>query len=277
MSDSLANVDEDPYAHIARWYDLEHDQFDDDLRFYQDMAESAGPAILEIGCGTGRVALALARAGKRVTGVDRSLAMLARARARLAAEPPTVRSRVTLVQADIITMADAVPGPFALVLIPLNTLAHCTSLSERLSLLEAIRARLVPGGRLVIDLDLQGPRRLVEAPGQLWVQGIWPVDHDPGARDGEQAVLLSHFVSGAAAPAGDVVVITHFYDAQDRDGLVRRMISSMRLALLTRGEIEITLDRAGYAVEAVYGTYELDPYEAGSARAIVVAHTHGAA
>src|SRR3954470_16404979 len=58
-----------------------------DVAFYLEEAERAGAssAVLEIGCGTGRLTPALARAGHSVTGIDLSPAMLARARAKLAA------------------------------------------------------------------------------------------------------------------------------------------------------------------------------------------------
>src|SRR5690242_5009291 len=73
-----------------------------DVALYLDEAARAGEpgTVLEIGCGTGRLTLPLARAGHVVTGVDLSPAMLARARSKLAAEPPEVRARVTLLEAD---------------------------------------------------------------------------------------------------------------------------------------------------------------------------------
>src|ERR1051326_5853005 len=72
-----------------------------DVDFYVEEAKAAGGPALEIGCGTGRILIPTARAGVTITGLDGSTEMLARARAKLAAEPAPVRQRATLVQADM--------------------------------------------------------------------------------------------------------------------------------------------------------------------------------
>jgi hypothetical protein len=72
-------------------------------------------------------------------------------------------------------------------------------------------------------------------------------------------------------------MVTHFYDTVTASGRVRRQIASMALAQLTHGEVQLTLERAGFTVEDVYGSYELDPYEAGAERALFVAHSEPSA
>ncbi len=264
--------DHDEYAHIAEWYDLEHDQFDDDLQFYLDLSAGTGPDILEIGCGTGRVTVALARAGRQMTGVDRSAAMLERARKRLASESRDVQARVGYIFGDARNLPDTINGPFSLAIIPLNTLAHVVTLRERLTLLDAMRRLLVPGGRLIVDLDLHGPRRLLDAAGQLLVQGIWPVEGMATDSNNVPIVSVSHFVTCSAPPSDDILKVTHLYDIQEATGILRRSICQMELALLTRGEVEVSLDRAGFVVERVYGGYDLEPYDNDASRAILLAH-----
>ena len=84
----------DAYAGIAQWYDADYDAFADDRQFYRDLAAGAGHNIIEVGCGTGRVTLPLARMGRTITGIDASPAMLARCHDRLAGEPvPPDRER----------------------------------------------------------------------------------------------------------------------------------------------------------------------------------------
>jgi SAM-dependent methyltransferase len=275
MSDVTREPAGDPYARIADWYDAEHDAFEDDVQFYRDLAAGAGPTVLEVGCGSGRVTVVLARLGSAVTGVDSSEAMLARCRARLARELAAVRERVQLVCADARALGDAAPGPFALSLLPLNTFAHFATPAERLAVLTRVRERLVPGGRLVLDVDLQGPRRLLESPGQLWLLGAWDLAAAPGAPAIAvgSSVQVVHLASAVPHPQVDAAVVTHLYDTQTADGTMRRTIARMTLALLSRGEVELALERAGYAVESVYGSYELEPYAPGAERALFVAHT----
>jgi SAM-dependent methyltransferase len=108
----------------------------------------AGP-VLELGIGTGRVALPLAAAGVDVCGVDASPAMLARLRAKPGG-------------ADIpVTLADMAgpepPGPFALVLVAYNTLFNLTTADAQQHCISNAAARLLPGGRLVIEAFVPDP------------------------------------------------------------------------------------------------------------------------
>jgi len=70
----------------------------DDVAFYRSLAEQAGGPVVELGCGTGRVAIPLAEAGFDVTGIDRSAGMLARARMKTEALPPDVGALAALDQ-----------------------------------------------------------------------------------------------------------------------------------------------------------------------------------
>jgi SAM-dependent methyltransferase len=260
----------DPYASIARWYDLEHDTYRDDIQFYLDIAAGAGPHVLEVGCGTGRITAALAEAGRMVVGVDLSKAMLAQCQRRLDRLPVHVAERVRLVCADARKLVDIPVGPYSLALIPLNTLAHFATPSDRCDVLTQIRQHLAPGARLAIDLDLEGPRRLCATAGQLWHLGTWEL----GDEAGNGAVrYISHFASAVPGPDGDSIVVTHFYDSVLDDGQVQRSVGRMTIALCTRNEAQLALEQAGYIIEAVYGSFDLDEYETGAERAIVVARS----
>jgi SAM-dependent methyltransferase len=261
----------DDYAAIAAWYDLEHDAFQDDVAFYTDLAAGAGPKLLEIGCGTGRVTLPLAQAGSHVTGVDASQAMLERCRLRLASAPARVAQRVTLARADVRELSEQAPFDHAMALIPLNTFAHFAKPEDRQRALAEVRAHLVAGGRLVLDLDQEGPRRLLAQPGLLWLMGNWQTTPPNPAPEATQRV--THLVSAVPGPDPDTITVTHIYDAQDEHGMVRRTVTTMTQAVLTHQEVLLTLAQAGFAVEAVYGSYDLDPYRSGAERIVVVARS----
>src|SRR6188768_2907915 len=70
-----------------------------DVPFWRNLAVHAGGPVLELGCGTGRIALPLGRAGVHVVGIDRSAAMLARARARV--KRAAMAGRIDLIRGDI--------------------------------------------------------------------------------------------------------------------------------------------------------------------------------
>jgi SAM-dependent methyltransferase len=143
------------YDQIAHYYDLTHADLTEDIDFILDLARQSNGPILELGCGSGRLLLPLARAGFTVTGVDNSMAMLARARAALQQEPLAVQNRVTLLQADM-TQMELDNGRFALTIIPYNTFMHLDS-AQKTAALKRVRPLLrgngrYPDGRLFIDL-----------------------------------------------------------------------------------------------------------------------------
>ena len=81
---------------VVKYYDIafgitgEHEQ-----AWYLEQVQASGAPVLDLACGTGRLALAFANAGCAVTGLDRSEGMLTRFRARLASAPSVVRARDT--------------------------------------------------------------------------------------------------------------------------------------------------------------------------------------
>jgi SAM-dependent methyltransferase len=136
------------YDQIARFYDLTHADLMDDIDFILNLAREAAGPILELGCGSGRLLLPLARAGFTITGMDNSAAMLARARAALQAEPLEVQARVTLLEADM-TKLDVGNGRYPLILIPYNTFMHLDSV-QKTAVLRRVKKYVTD--RLFIDL-----------------------------------------------------------------------------------------------------------------------------
>lgn len=120
-----------------------------DVPFWRHVATNAGGPVLELGCGTGRIALPLGRAGVPLVGIDRSEPMLTRARRRLA------RTRrglpVRLVRGDI----RALPFPdeaFSMVLAPYGVLQSLLRERDLSATLEAAHRVLEPGGTLGVEL-----------------------------------------------------------------------------------------------------------------------------
>lgn len=254
---------DDAYAGIAEWYDVEHDPITEDVEAYASLiAERAGDTarVIEIGAGTGRVAAALAVAGHSVTAVEPSAPMRARLTRRLAQLPERAARRITVVAGDAETPGVATSARFDAALLGQNVLAHLPTPEQRLAALRVIRGHLRPSGHAICDVDLLGPRRLLETAHQLWWQGAWPLDS--GAQ-------LEHFVSGVPGPAPGTVELVHLYDVHTPGGSVARTTARMTLALLSRGEVETALLAAGFTLAEVYGGYDLAPYEEGAPRAIL--------
>ncbi|HUF79231.1 MAG TPA: class I SAM-dependent methyltransferase, partial [Thermoanaerobaculia bacterium] len=112
------------YDGCAAFYDADYEAagYDEDVPFYVELARESGGPVLEMGCGTGRVLLAVAQAGIEIAGIDGSARMLDRLKAHLAEEPEAVRRRVRLLHGDIRTAR--VEGDFALVTAPFRVVQH---------------------------------------------------------------------------------------------------------------------------------------------------------
>jgi ubiquinone/menaquinone biosynthesis C-methylase UbiE len=116
-----------------------------DVAFYCALAEETGGRVLELGCGTGRISLAIARSGIPVIGLDNAPAMLAAAR-----QKGDDCSNPRWVEAD---MRDFSLGQrFGLILIPYRGFQHLDSFADRESTLACIVRHLNLGGRLALDL-----------------------------------------------------------------------------------------------------------------------------
>jgi SAM-dependent methyltransferase len=127
------------------WHDIECGGYTADLPLWLELAAAAGGPILDVGAGTGRVALCLARAGHTVHALERDPELVAA----LAARTGRLRVSTTLGDACDFRM----PIDFALCIVPMQTV-HL--LDDRPAFLRCAHAALAPGGRLAIALLGEG-------------------------------------------------------------------------------------------------------------------------
>ncbi len=246
----------DPFARVVRFYNLDEGRFTEDLGLYLGLAERWGGPILELGCGTGRVLAALAAAGHQVVGLDQSEAMLAAARERLARQG--LLSRVCLVPGDMRRFA--LEERFAWAFCAMNSLMHLTSLEDQLAALEMAHRHLRPRGYLVLDLTNPDPGWLLESGERIVRAGV--------LEDPETGTVVVRQVLQRADPLRQTLDLIYIYDEVDSAGAVRRVLLPLRLRYLFPVEARLLLERAGFTVEAMYGSYEMDPFDATGDRMI---------
>lgn len=247
------------YELIAPYYDLEHADYQDDVDLYLNYAAACGSPVLELGCGTGRLLMPLARRGVKLVGVDSSPAMLARARQHLEAQD--LLKQVELIEAD--ARALQISQRFRLAFVALNSFAHFITRSDQRAVLGTLHEHLLPGGTLILDLPYADIRRHQQADGQVFHQGTW--------LDQSRSELVSHLVAPTTDAAGRILYLTHFYDAHPQGGPLRRTIVQTALALLSPGEAALLVESSGFRVQRLFGDYDLNPCEAESPRLIVIA------
>jgi SAM-dependent methyltransferase len=188
--------------------------------------------VVELGVGTGRIAVPVAEAGVHVIGVDSSPGMLAVCRER--AEDAGVAELLDLRLGDL--RNPPVSERVRLVTCPFRSYLHLADDAERLEALNAARELLVEDGRLIFDVFAPS-REDIESTNGRWLErepGIWErADWD---EDGRRLVL------GVRSAQGE---------------------TTMTLSWLAVSEWRELLERAGFAVDACYGWFDRRPYAGG--------------
>ena len=232
MGGAEAPLDLSAYDAIAELYDPWSRSVTEDVPFYVAEARKAGGPIVELGIGTGRIAVPTAAAGVRVIGVDSSAGMLGVCRRR--AEEAGVAELLDLRLGDL--AAPPVSERVRLVTCPFRAYLHLPDEQARLSALGAARELLVPEGRLIFDVF--APRRDdIEATHGRWIERE-PEIFERADWD-EQAQTLTLSVRG---PKGE---------------------GTMRLAWISARQWRQTLSAAGFEVERCYGWFDYRPYQGG--------------
>lgn len=226
----------------ARFYDWENARTMGrrDVRFWQDFARREGGPLLELGCGTGRILVPVARTGAPVVGVDRSEPMLARARER--ARRLRVAERPGLVRADI----RALPFPdrsFSAVMAPYGILQSLTKERDLSATLAESARVLKRGGTLGVDLVPDLPawdeyRDRLKLRGRL-------------GRSGSRVTLVE---SVRQDRRRKLTIFDQEY-VETRGGMATRYRFSLTFRTLPLPEVVARVEGAGFRVTAALGDY----------------------
>ncbi len=238
----------DPYAPFAEIYEEWSAPMTEDVAFYVDLAREADGPVVELAAGSGRVAVPVAKAiGRRVIGVDRSPAMLAKARAAADA----VGVDLELREGD---MRDfSLDEPAALVYCPYRSLLHLPTWADRRRVFERVSAALSPGGRFAWNAFVFDPHIAVR------MDGV--------ARPHLDSETLWEYV--AHRPTDNRIDVTAY---RGQPGLEPM---DLQLWWVTRSEWEGLIDVAGLEVEALYGWFDKSPFDDESREFVWVARKPG--
>lgn len=236
-----------------------------DVPFYRELALRHGGPVLELGCGTGRLAIPIARAGVPVTGVDISRPMLRRFQSRLDDEAEAVRARVRLLEADATTLR-LEPATFPLVAIPFNVLILMADRERQKRVLEVAARHMTPDGVLALDimnplvLSLGGdPSPQPSFPRRNPRTGNSYVKHAMTSRLDEDQKQRIHGWYEERLPSRSVLTTDY----------------SFQWRLIFRWELTEMLERAGLVEDSSFGDFEGAPWTVDSTRIIVVARRGG--
>jgi SAM-dependent methyltransferase len=262
----MPSIDRTVQAALARLYDLDVSVDPGDLDLYLALAARTDRPIVELAAGSGRIAVPLAAAGHRVTGIDLDPAMLDRARTRAQAAGEGTADRLSLVAGDLFTTAPGAGG-FGLAILALNSILVLGGPRRQGRAVRALADLLAPGGIAVVDAWLPHPEDLVRYDGRLSLEWL--------RRDPESGRDVAKLASAWYDEAARAVTLTTIFDEAVAGGSPVRWTRVDALHLTSADELRSHAEAAGLLVEVVAGDYDLAPLAPGDGRAILVARKPG--
>jgi SAM-dependent methyltransferase len=226
-----------------------------DVDFYRSLSRDTGGPVLELGCGSGRVLLPIAREGVACVGLDASEAMLRL----LAARDPPANLRAVHGRMENFEL----PGErFSLIFSAFRAFQHLLTVEEELSCLDRVRKHLAPGGLFALDVFAPKLERVART-------------EEPEFEEARFAVGPTEVVRFATVRrdlAHQTMEVTYRYE--QRAGNVAALetrIATTRMRWIYRYELEHLLARAGFAWVEVSGGFDRRPYDYYSGETVVTA------
>jgi ubiquinone/menaquinone biosynthesis C-methylase UbiE len=243
----------DQYALFAEFYDhIVPYRQRNDVDFFVEMAQRAGGATLELGCGTGRVLVPVAKAGLDIVGLDLSEAMLDVCREKLEAESEDVQAHAELQQADMTDFE--LKRQFMLAMIPFRPFQHLIEIEQQVACLERVFAHLHPGGQLILDLFNPDLLRLTE---ERFLTDL-VVESEFEMPDGRRVVRKTKTHSRDYGK--QTLHMEFIHEVTHPDGKTETMAQKFPMRYFFRYEVEHLLARCGFDFQTAYSDYEGAPF-----------------
>jgi ubiquinone/menaquinone biosynthesis C-methylase UbiE len=221
-----------------------------DVEWYCAKARESGGPVLELGAGTGRVTLPMAATGVPVHALDANSAMLAVLRSKMAAQPPEVQTRITVVDGDMRTFDLA--ERFALIVCPFRAFLHNLTEADQLACLARVRRHLTSGGRFAFNVFHPSLTFMAQHTGPLAGVWRWQQTHDLAAGGWVVVSHASHYDT-----VSQRVHSFQRFEVYREDGVLERTsMFRIELAYLYPSDIRRLLLGAGFREISIKGGFD---------------------
>lgn len=224
------------YEASAKYYDLFGEK--PDLDYYTSLGITYGKA-LEIGVGTARVALELAKAHIEVWGIDTSPSMLQIAKAKIAEQSLKIQKKITLLQKDMTHFELNETFPF--IYMPASGLSHCITISDQVNCLQCVNNHLKDNGLFAFDVALlhgsyENKLKLVDT------------KHTDD-------VTICRWIANKSDPVEQLLYTTLIFEVYKNQKLTDRIVETFTVSLIYKRELELLLDICNFDIENIYGDF----------------------
>lgn len=245
----------DPRAATARFYDLDREPLTD-LPFYVARLASGSARVLELGCGTGRITVPLARHCGFIQGIELSDAMLKICRGKLR-EAPALVGRIALELGDI-TNFD-LDATFDLIIAPYRMLQNLETDDQVAGLFRCVRAHLATGGTCI--LNVFNPRyTTAEAVVTAWSQEVEELDWEDVT---DARVVTCHVRKGKVLAQPLVIYPELVYRVREGAGQVEEVVFPLAMRCYFPDEFDRLFSKHGFDIVERWGGYAGETYGVG--------------
>lgn len=232
----------------AQYYDLIHQGLPGDVEFFVGQGVRIGGEVLEIGCGTGRIAIPLAMSGVNVTGLDNSKEMLDLCREKKRRIGKT-SGRLRLLKRD---MADFNLGKkFDYIIMSYRTFMHLMTQEDQRNCLATIHDHLADGATFIMDTWL---------PNLSSLHGLGALKPAGRISVPDTDLTIVHYHSSSYDEAKQLLIEEHLLQEVDGDGTI---LQAATLPLIrtwtTLREMHNLIQLCGFEVEALFGDFDCNP------------------
>lgn len=244
----------DSYLIAAKYYDGAYAAMGlVDAAFYVDLAKESGGPVLEIGCGTGRVLLPIAREGIEIHGLDNSAPMLAVLKENISREGPAVQKNITLHAGDMRQFR--LNRRFALVTIPFRPMQHMFTVDDQVAALKSAAAHVAEGGLLAFDVFYPRFERLRLNIGEEILEAEWS---PPSAPD---TVIRRYYRKEAVDKINQSFSLTFLFRTYCGEELVSEESEGLKMSFYTYPHLRALFLLAGLEPVAEYGSFAKTPLD----------------
>jgi len=258
----------DIYRHPDE-YDLEHIGDEEDIGFYVSLIRTLRPRrILELGCGTGRITLPLAkeaaRSGCEVIGLDHQPEMLEQAGQNRARMSPEVRNLLRFVAGDMRTFR-AEPK-VDLIVIPCSSMSHVLELKDQIAVFKRCYDNLTPGGRFMVEVTMPNMAAYSDS---FSVPPRTPIEIDLDRTDESDGTRLIRRKTTRYLSDRQLAEIRFLYEKYQHGRAVESYIDDFASHVFFPRELELLFIHAGFEIECTLGDYRGKPLAANSSLIIM--------
>jgi SAM-dependent methyltransferase len=245
-------------------YDREHLGDDEDIGFYVSLVHKLRPKrVLELGCGTGRITVPLARAGDElgfdVIGLDAEPEMLNRARECLSETRLQNRKGLEFIQGDMRTWK--AETRFDLIVIPCSSISHLLSLQDQIAVWKNAHQNLGSGGRFLVDVTMPNMAAFADS---FSVPARTPLEVDIDNYDEVDGTRLIRRKTTRYLSHEQLAEIRFMYEKYRQGRAVEAYIDDFTSHVFFPREMELLFIHTGFKIEMTCGDYRGRPLRSDS-------------